>query len=408
MVELFTVQIPAEAYKRLEMLIKPLRTTESMSVETSLGGVLSEDIYSPENIPSFPRSVMDGFAVRALDTFGASDGLPALLNVVGEVRIGTQPDIRICQKQAVRISTGAMIPNGADAVVMVEYTQEIDPSNIEVLRPVATGENIITIGEDISKGNLILKKGTKITPREIAVLVSTGVTNVSVVLPPKVCIFSTGDELVAPHTSLLPGKIRDINSYMLAAMASEAGAEPVSMGIVKDELSEILSKAKDALQKADILVISAGSSVSARDMTSVVIESLGEPGIIAHGVALKPGKPTILAVANGKAVFGLPGNPFSAMLTFKLFVTPLIKYLLGEITKKNYVRAVLSQNIPSATGREEYVPVRLQWSDKGVIAVPIFGKSNFVGVLAHADGLAKVPLNMTGLSAGEEVEVELW
>ena len=320
MAELFTVLAPAEAYRVLESHLPDGTQAERISAAKALDRVLAEDLISPVDLPDFPRSTMDGFAVRAADTYGASEGLPAYLNMVGEVLMGARASVSVGATQAVRIATGGMMPDGADAVVMVENTQVVDSTTIEVVRPVAPGENVLRVGEDITRGAVVLSRGHVLRPQDLGGLAALGITEVEVACRLRVAIVSGGDELVAPDQEPRQGQIRDINTYTLAALVERAGHEPVPMGIVPDVYEDLAAAARRALDLADVVILSAGSSVSTRDMTAQAITSLGKPGVLVHGVSLRPGKPTILAVAEGKPVFGLPGNPVSCMVTFDLFV----------------------------------------------------------------------------------------
>jgi molybdopterin molybdotransferase len=303
-----------------------------------------------------------------------------------------------------------MLPDGADAVVMVEQTQEVGPTTIESLRAVAPGENVVQIGEDVRTGETILRRGQVLRPQDLGGLVALGITSVTVARQLRVGIVSGGDELVEPDQAPGPGQIRDINSYTLMALVRRDGHQPRLMGVLPDEYTVLSEAARQALAENDVVILSAGSSVSARDMTAQVVDSLGRPGVLVHGVSLKPGKPTILAVCDGKAVFGLPGNPVSCMVTYDLFVRPTLAHLShATAPPRQTVSARLTRNIASATGREDYVQVRLKRSADGLLeAVPVFGKSNLIFTLIRADGMLRVPLDAGGLSAGATVEVVLF
>lgn len=403
--ELFNVRTPPDALRILLEQLPAQPAVEQIPTSEALDRVLAEDVVSPSDLPTFPRSTMDGFAVRAADTFGASESLPAYLRLVGEVLMGTAADMPLAIGDCVRIATGGMLPPDANAVVMVEQTQEARDGTIEVLRAVAPGENVVQVGEDVRTADPILPHGHQLRPQDLGGLVALGITHVCVARRLRVGIVSGGDELVDPLQEPGPGQIRDINSYTLAALVRRAGHEPCLAGIVPDEYEQLAAAARAALAQSDVVILSAGSSVSTRDMTATVIESLGEPGLLVHGVSLKPGKPTILAVCEGKAVFGLPGNPVSCMVTFDLFVAPTLAHLSGAtLTPRKTVTARLARNIASATGREDYIQIRLEGGE----AIPVFGKSNLIYTLVRADGMLKVPLDVGGLSAGAEVEVVLF
>ncbi len=389
--------------------------TESSDVISSLNRILAEDILAPQSLPDFQRTTVDGYAVRANDTHGASDSLPAYLTLVGEVPMGDTPAFEIGQGQCALIHTGGMLPNGADAVVMLEYTQSAHENEIEISRAVATGENVIRIGEDVSQGQLVLPKGTLIRPAEIGGLMALGIQLVRVVKPVEVGLISTGDEVVDPSQTLHPGQVRDINSYTLGALVEKSGGVAIRYGIVSDQFEALKEAAAKALSECDMVIITAGSSASTRDMTADVIRSLGEPGVLVHGINTRPGKPTILGVCNGKAMIGLPGNPVSALVNGYLFVAPVIERLLSALPKpKATVQAKLTVNLPSQAGREDWIPVKLirpgltgAQSQSEYQADPIFGKSNLIFTLASADGLLRIQPDATGLSAGEQVEVFL-
>lgn len=384
---------------------------EYVRAEDALGRVIARAITSPEPLPAFCRATVDGYAVRAADTFGATDALPAYLRVVGEVRMGEQASVALQAGQAVLIHTGGMLPDAADAVVMVEHTQEFMPGEIEVLRPVAPGENVVQVGEDVMPGAVILPAGHRVMPQDIGGLLSVGVTGgVPVMCRPRVHIFSTGDELVPPETGTLgPGQIRDINSGTIGALCRRAGAEVIYGGIIPDQPGALLAALETALPQSDLLVVTAGSSVSVRDLTADAIDRLGEPGVLVHGVAARPGKPTILGVAGGKPVIGLPGNPVSAFVMFTLFGLPAVAHLLGAAASPQIVvPARVSRNIPSSAGREDYVPVRLVRREGEQWAEPVLGKSNLIFTLIGADGLLRVSLDATGLREGTWGEVILF
>ncbi len=410
MPQLFTVLTPQEAWLKFEPYLSPLGRVETVPTRDAPGRVLAEDIVAPSDLPSFPRSAMDGYAVRAEDTYGASEGLPAYLRVVGEIAMGSSADITLSPGEAALIHTGGMLAGNADAVVMVENTRGVDASTIEVVRPVAKGENVLQIGEDMAKGEALLPRGSLLRPQDIGGLLALGITEIPVFQRVKVALISTGDELVPPEEEPKPGQIRGINAYTLASLALRAGAIPIRLGIVEDNREALKEAAERGMREADIVVISAGSSVSTRDITADVINSLGQPGILVHGVSLKPGKPTIMASVDGKPFFGLPGNPGSAMVTFELFVAPCIYRLGGhrELPQRYQMKAKLTRNIPSAPGREDYVPVKLEERDGELYAEPVFGKSNLLFPLIKADGIAQVPLDRGGLSAGETVLVSIF
>lgn len=406
MTELFTVHTPQDAWARFLAHYQPQLRTEQIVTFDALGRVLAAPLVAPHDLPEFARATVDGYAVAAADTYGATPGLPALLTVSGEVPMGKAATLALGPGEAALVHTGGMIPPGADAVVMIENTQRVDASNIEVFQPVAEGQGIVQVGEDIRRGQAILAPGHRLRAQDIGGLLALGITTLTVATPPTVGIISTGDEVVPPDATVQPGQVRDINSYTLAGLATRAGARAIRYGIIPDDRAAIEAVARRAVQACDIVVFSAGSSVSYRDMTADVIDTLGAPGVLVHGVSVKPGKPTILAVCAGKAVFGLPGNPVSAMVIFDLFITPAISLLLGARTPpQTSVKARLTRNIASDSGREDYIQVRLERRDGELWATPVLGKSNLIYTLVNAEGAFKVPLDSNGIRAGEWVTV---
>lgn len=398
----------------LAALPDPAPASETIDTLQALGRVNAEDVRAPHPLPAFSRSSVDGYAVHAADTFGASESLPAYLTVVGEVRMGAAPAFGLQRGQAALIHTGGMLPEGADAVIMLEYTQSVEAGfapvrEIEAVRPVAPGENVIRLGEDVTEGQVVLPRGRLIRPAEIGGLMALGLKSLRVAKKPRVGILSSGDEVVSPEVDPLPGQVRDVNSYTLSALVAQNGGEAVRYGILPDRLDAMQSAARRALAECDVVVLTAGSSASARDLTAEVIRSLGEPGVLVHGVNVRPGKPTILGVCDGKAVVGLPGNPVSALVIAGLFIVPVIERLLGlpQRRLRPSVMARLTINVPSQAGREDWIAVRLLPGDEGWLAEPVFAKSNLIFSLAAADGLVRIPPDATGLSAGEIVFVEL-
>ncbi len=416
MAEFFNVLPPDEARALLLRHIRPIEETEGLPVMEALGRATAAEIVAPHDLPTFRRSTMDGYAVRAADTHGAGDTLPAFLTVVGEVPMGQPAAHTLAAGEGVIVHTGGMLPGSADAVVPVEHTGRIDsrppsfPFEIEVYRPVAAGQNVIQTGEDVAGGATILPRGAWLRPQDVGGLLALGITDVPVIRRPRVAILATGDEVIPPHATPGPGQIRDINSYTVAGQCVRAGGIPAVCGIVPDDLDALRAAAAGALRAADMLVMSAGSSVSVRDMTVEVIAGLGEPGVLLHGVATRPGKPTIAGAVGGKPVLGLPGNPVSAMIQFEMLGVPALYRLQGVINPplRGRIWGVLAQNVASESGREDYVPARLTKTAAGMTVTPIFGKSNLIYTLVQADGLLKVPLNKGGLVAGEQVEVLLF
>jgi molybdopterin molybdotransferase len=401
---------PQEALHQLIDALQISANAEEISVLDGLGRVLAGPVIAPHPLPTFLRSTVDGYAVRAADTFGASETLPAYLNQVGEAPMGAAPGFEIGPAQCALIHTGGMLPEGTNAVVMIEYTQTARDREIEIMRAAAPGENVIKVGEDVRAGETVLHAGSRLRAAEIGGLMALGVLRVRAAMKPRVGILSSGDEVIPPEQTLLPGQVRDVNSYSLSALVEEAGGQAVRYGIVPDQADVLYSQARQALSECDMIVITAGSSASTRDLTAQVIDQLGAPGVLVHGVNVRPGKPTILAVSEGKAVIGLPGNPVSALVIAGLFVRPVIEKILGLGCGLTYalrprVPARLSLNIPSQAGREDWVAVHLVVEADGVRAEPVFGKSNLIFTLARADGLVRIPPDATGLGAGAWVDV---
>lgn len=406
---------PQDALEKFLAIIEFQPAVEEIETSGAQGRVLLQEVFSPHALPTFNRSTVDGYAVRAGDTHGASDSMPAYLELVGEIRMGQTAGFFLSSNECGLIHTGGMLPEGADAVVMLENTQLAREGEIEILRSAAVGENVIKIGEDILQGEVIVPAGKVLHPADIGGLLALGVTQVMVAKRPIVGIISSGDEIVPPGTEIQIGQIRDINSYSLAALIGKAGAAPRIYGIVPDEEEPLRTVTARAVQECELVVITAGSSASNRDLTAKVIDSLGGPGVIVHGVNVRPGKPTILAACSSadseqfKPVIGLPGNPVSALVIATLFVEPLIDLLSGieGDRLRPSVQAKLTINLSSSAGREDWVPVKLDDTSGEFSAEPIFGKSNLIFTLARADGLLHIPSQATGLNAGEMANVRL-
>lgn len=422
MVEFLTLRTAEEAWAIFTAVFAPVVRAERGRVAAALGRVLAEDVLAPHDLPTFIRSTVDGYAVAAADTHGASGGAPAYLDVVAEVSMGAAADFVLGPGEAALVHTGGMVPPGADAVVMLEHAHRaaapmfgslsrqpgFQPYGIEVYRPVAAGESCIQPGEDVRRGEVIFTAGQTLRPQDIGGLLALGVTAVALARRPRVGIVSQGDEVVPPEQEPGPGQVRDINSYTLAGLVTEAGGTPITYPIAADQQEALDAAVRRAYDEADLVVITAGSSVSYRDLTANAINKLGAPGVLVHGVAIRPGKPTILAVCDGKPVFGLPGNPVSCINIFKHFVAPTIRLMLGQpLQPPRTTLARLTRNIPASSGRADYVRVRLEQRDGETWAVPVFGKSNLIFTLVRSDGVVEVPLNANGIPAGEMVTVQL-
>ena len=382
--------------------------TETIPISEAGGRILAEDIVSDIDLPDFARSIVDGYAVRATSTFGASEGNPGFLDVKGTVAMGESPTFSVGLGEAAEISTGGMLPNGTDSVVMVEHTEAIDDSTIEVYRSVAPGQHVIEIGEDIRKRDAILTCHKRLRPQEIGILAAIGKESAEVFRKPVIGIISTGDEVVPVNETPGPGQIRDINSYTLFELIKEAGGIPVTFGIIKDNYEALFDTCQKALEKTDMMLISGGSSVGARDFTIDVLSKLPNPDILVHGISISPGKPTILATSGKKSIWGLPGHVVSAMIVFKMVVRPFIEHIGGKSATQMKLLtfpAQLSRNLSSAQGRTDYIRVKILENDNGIWAEPVLGKSGLINTMIKADGLVEIGINTEGLDKGTIVNV---
>lgn len=381
--------------------------SEVVPLDDALERVLARGVCADLDIPGFDRSTMDGFAVAALSTFGASEGNPAYLNVSGTVAMGEETHLSIGPGEAARIATGGMLPAGADAVVMVEHTDLLDETTIEVYKSVAPGQNMVARGEDVTRGSEVLAAGTRLRPQELGLLAALGQETVAVHRRPRVGILSTGDEVVAVGTIPRIGQVRDMNAYSLAGQARRCGAVANTYGIVGDDAGELKRRCAAALAENDMLLLSGGSSVGARDYTIETLGALPDTEILVHGISISPGKPTILARCGDKAVWGLPGHVTSAMVVFAAVVKPFLLHVGGEGRRRTAARCLarLTRNVASAQGREEYLRVRLTVREDDLWADPLLGKSGLIRTMVRADGLVTVPKDTEGLEAGAVVEV---
>jgi len=378
------------------------------------GRVLATHIVAPEAVPGFLRATMDGYAVYAQDTFGASVGAPQYLDIRGEVPMGVAPDRRVAGGETLRVPTGAMLPEGADAVVMVEYTAEHPDGTLEVRRAVAPGENVLAPGEDVAAGATLFPAGRRLRPQEIGLLAALGVTHLTVYRQPRVAIISSGDEIVPLSDQPGPGQVRDSNAYLAAAQVEAWGGLPKMYGIIPDDFSALQKTLVAAQKESDLILISGGSSVGARDLTLHAIKKLPGAEVLVHGVALRPGKPTILAAlgpAGPKPLLGLPGHPASAAVVMEVLGRPLLLRLAGFTEQPAWgrnVTAKLSRNLAGASGREDYVRVRLRPEADELWADPVLGPSGLLSPLVKSDGLVMIPLGVEGRFKGEAVVVQLF
>ena len=386
----------------------PRVKTEDVPLPEATGRVLAADIFSEVDLPDFMRSTMDGYAISASSTFGASEANPAYLTIRGSVSMGESPAFSVGPGEAAKISTGGMLPDGTDSVVMIEHTETIDKTTIEVYRSVAPGQNVLEKGEDISMGAVLVSDGKRLRAQETGLLAAFGQETVRVYKKPVIGIISTGDEIVPIDETPAPGQIRDINMYTLSDLVKNAGAEPATFGIVRDDFDDLFEKCTLALEKADMVLISGGSSVGTRDFTIQVLAALPDAQILVHGISISPGKPTILAKSHHYAIWGLPGQVVSAMVVFEVVVKPFIEQISGLSIKEKKdfkLPALLSRNISSSQGRADYIRVRLNEIDGALWAEPILGKSGLINTMVKADGLIEIGVNTEGLDKGTEVEV---
>jgi molybdopterin molybdotransferase len=397
------------------LLEQDLKTpqTESVSIEEAFKRVLSKDIISPENLPGFDRSTMDGCAVNSADTFGASDTMPVYLQIKGQVMMGEEPYFPLKRGETVQIPTGGMLPAGADAVVMYEYTNRIDEEMIEVMKAVSPKENVIFADEDVKQGESVLRSKHRLRPQDVGALAGLGILKVEVFRKPVVAIIGTGDEVVPPDKVLSVGEVRDINSYNLAGLIQDCNAVPAKKGIVRDDFEKLRKVVKESVDESDMVLITGGSSVGVRDYASKVIDELGIPGVLFHGVAIKPGKPLIGGIIGKVPVFGLPGHPAAITVSFETFIEPLLLKLSGEkpnlrLPSRRTLKALFSRNLSSSIGREEHLRVAVEKRNGALWAVPILGKSGLIRTLVNADGIVVIPGNKSGVYEGEEVEVRLF
>ncbi len=388
---------------------KPLGVEEVPLLEAH-NRVLAEDITASFDIPPFNRSTVDGYAVKAEDTFGAYENKPVKLKICGTVNVGEKPKITVTSGKAAEIMTGAPMPEGADAVVMAEHTERKN-SEIYVYTAVAKDENVMKAGADIKKGETVVKKGQRLGAREIGAIAALGKAKVKVHKVPQVAVLSTGAEITEPGKPLTPGKIYDINAYSLSAAILESGGKPVYLGVFPDDAATLEKTLKKALVSADMVITSGGVSVGPKDVVPKTLGCLGKPGVIICGIATKPGKPTTVAVVDGKLIFSLPGHPTSALLIFHLLVHPIIKRMAGrKPTKPATVKALVSTRMFPARGRRTFTMVKLKKNKaKGLLAEPVpVGLSGAITTLLKADGFVEIPENQQFVDVNEEVIVHLF
>lgn len=380
---------------------------EEVDILHSLERVLGEDIYSEIDVPEFNRSTVDGYAIVASDSHGASDSIPSVLNVVGEVYMGEITDKRIVSGNAIYVPTGGMVPDGADGVIMIENVEKLDEDTLLLNKPISNGQSIIYKGDDIKKNSLILEKGRKIGPEIMGLLGALGKKDITVYSKPKFYIISTGDEIIGIDEELKLGKIRDINSFALFGAIIELGGQVTGKTIVKDDFELLKREVEKAVEISDIVLISGGSSVGTRDFTKDVIDSFEGRGVFVHGLSVKPGKPTIVGEGNGKLIFGLPGHPVSSIIVFKALVEEFVKEKMNIREIKPQIKATMDFNFPSASGKQTYQMVNLRREDGKYFASPNFGKSSMISLLKNSDGYIILEKHEEGIYKGEDRDVFL-
>ncbi|SET69008.1 molybdopterin molybdochelatase [Natronincola peptidivorans] len=407
--ELLNTLTMKEARQRVKEAFKDFTLApEAVPILDALDRIVYEDIKSTINVPEFNRSTVDGYAVITKDTFGASEGLPSFLQMIGEVEMGKPTELALQPGVCCYVPTGGMLPKNSDGVVMVEYSEVLDDDTVCIQTSVAPKENTLQLGEDIAEGQVIFKKGHKLRPQDIGVLAGMGIISVKVFKKLKLSIISTGDEIIAPEEKIEPGQIRDMNTYSLAAAAMRDGCEIVGKAVVKDNLKLLQEKLREYMEISDIVLVSGGSSMGTKDVTKDAINGLGEPGVFIHGIAVKPGKPTIVGKVGGTAVFGLPGQPVSALVVYQTLVGDLIKDLYKTDQYIPYVLGEMAVNIASAPGREHYVMVNIS-QEKGVRKIyPVHGKSGMLSMMTKSIGYIKIDTNQEGLVKGQTTEVYLF
>ena len=386
----------------MERFNAPVSGVRQVELDEAAGCEIAHDVIAEEGVPPFDRSTVDGFAVVASDTFGCSDALPALLTLVGEIDMGKEPDVACAPGVCVRIPTGGQVPEGADAVVMLEYCEEYGDGTIGVARAAAPGDNIVFENDDVKPGEVLISTGTVLQPHHVGTLASLGISACEVRRQPVVGIISTGDEIVPVDVVPVASQMRDVNAPVLAAAAEACGARIVRFPIVPDDYDSLFATVEDALSQCDMVLVSGGSSAGQKDNTSRVLAALGE--MLFHGIAVKPGKPTMCADVAGKPAFGLPGHPVAAYFMFIELVRPL----LSGGRQMGLVRARLSAGVPSNHGRSECVAARLEWCDGDAVAIPVRGKSGLISQLSNADGFFVIGRNQEGLAVGSEVDVRMF
>jgi molybdopterin molybdotransferase len=403
---------PEEARARFRDAYTPApRGVERVPLAAAFGRVLARDVVAPEDLPEFDRSTVDGYAVRAADVSGASSERTVALRLVGQVEMGAAAPRGIGPGETLRIPTGGMVPDGADAVVMLEDVDVRDDGTVTIRRAARVRDNVISRGEDVRRGATALRRGLRLRPQDVGLLAAVGIVDVEVFRRPRVAVLATGDELVPPERRPAPGQVRDVNTYSLSALVEQDGGAPHSYGIVEDEYEVLLATLGRARATSDLVLVSGGSSVGEKDAVARAIGDLGRPGVIVHGVSIKPGKPTILAVVDETPIIGLPGHPVSGMVIFDVFAREVLRGLAGWSARRSFgrvVRARMARGIASAGVREDHIRVRLEERDGALWSVPVPGKSGIITTMTGADGTVVVPIGTECVHEGAEVDVHLF
>ena len=400
---MLSVKTPEEVLDLINEEFKALEEKEHVSLYEALDRVLAEDICADEYVPDFDRSTVDGYAVRARDTFGCSDAIPAILSLAGEVLMGEGADFELERETCCAVPTGGAVPRGADSVVMIEYTEDYGDGTVGIMKSAAPGMNMIFRGDDVFPGKVVLKKGRVLSSQDIGALSAMGIMEVPVAKRLHVGIISTGDELVPPEQKPAPGQIRDVNSPMLQAMLTGFGCRVTNYGIGKDDEAVLTAMVERAFEECDAVLISGGSSVGVKDATCRIIEKLGT--LLLHGIAMKPGKPTLMGKSGKKPIVGLPGHPVAAYFVTKLFVLPLLALLEGRDFKRHATKARLTESIGANHGRAQYQSVHLEERDGLLYATPIRSKSGLITNLAGAGGWFCIERDCEGLPRDAEIDV---
>lgn len=394
-------------YKEAQEAIRkyfPIKGKEKKTLLESLGLILAEDLFSPEDIPSFNRSTVDGYAVNSKDTFGSSESLPGYFKNIAEVLMGEENDIKLGTGECAWIPTGGMLPATADAAVMLEYSEQLGEDTVLLYRAVGPGENIMQQGEDIKKNAKIFSQGKKIRPQDIGLLASLGIQELDVYKPLRVAVISTGDEIIPLDQPIKLGQIRDTNSYTIAAAINETNNQAVVYPIIKDDYALIKRTIEQALAENDLILISGGSSVGTKDMTLDVLLSLANSELLFHGIAIRPGKPTLAVKTEKNLIIGLPGHPVSAFMIQQILCSPFL-------APRNNIQvlAELESNIASQAGRDDFVAVKLiEDTDMKLKAKPLIGKSGLMSILSMADAYIHIPYEQQGIEKGQTIKVTLF